>query len=304
MNKIAISGITGFLGSRVADSFRQLGWEIVPLKRSDFSETGTAELASRLEGCSVVIHFAGAPIDRRWTRAYKATLRSSRILTTRALVKAMDKMAVKPALFLCASAVGIYPLQGGPCSESDFSVEKLADSLPTGSGAVSFLSRLCVDWEQEANRSPQPVRVVNLRLGVVLSESGGAFGRMSMPLRLGLGFAAQVGDSAEPFAWVHLEDLLRAVHFITDHPQISGPVNVVAPHHGTQGAFASALTTAFGRRWVVPVPSFVLYLLYGSGASVLTRGREVLPARLLEAGFRFGYADPLLATNALAGKLK
>ena len=291
MNKIAISGMTGFLGSRLADSFRQMGWEIVPLKRSDFSEIGTAKLASRLEGCSVVIHLAGAPIDRRWTQAYKATLRSSRILTTRALVQAMKEMEVKPALFLCASAVGIYPLHGGACSEADFLVGEDSDPHPTESGAASFLSRLCVEWEQEANRSPHPVRVVNLRLGVVLSQSGGAFGRMSMPLRLG--FALQVGDSAEPFAWVHLEDLLRAVHFITDHPQISGPVNVVAPHHGTQGAFARALASAFGRRWVVPLPSFVLHLLYGSGASVLTRGREVLPASLLEAGFRFGYADQI-----------
>lgn len=302
MKKIAISGVTGFLGSRIATHFQQHGWTIIHLLRADFSDSGVAQLAGRLEGCSVVLHLAGAPVNRRWSNAYMTKLRVSRIATTRTLVQALERVSVKPQLFLCASAVGIYPLQGNGFAESDAPLphrqeERLSDVDPT-----AFLQQLCRDWEYEASRCPSSIRRVALRLGVVLGTGGGAFEPMRLSLRLGV--ATQVGDSAEPFSWIHIDDLLAAIMWIAEHDQIRGPVNLVAPEQGTQGEFAHALASAFGSFGVVKVPSFALRILYGRAASVLTRGRRVRPAVLSDSGFRFACRDTMSVARLLADEVK
>ncbi|MGE4569119.1 MAG: TIGR01777 family oxidoreductase [Bacteroidales bacterium] len=308
MKKIAISGVTGFLGSRIATHFQQSGWTIVHLLRTDFSESGVAQLAGRLEGCSVVLHLAGAPINRRWSNAYMNRLRVSRITTTRILVQALERVSVKPQLFLCASAVGIYPLQGNCCSEGncctegDFPLsagpeERLANDDPT-----AFLQQLCRNWEYEASCCPASIRLVTLRLGVVLGAGGGAFESMRPPLRLGV--AAQLGASGEPFSWIHIDDLLAAIAWIVAYDQIRGPVNLVAPEQGTQGEFARALASAFGSFGVVKVPSFALRILYGRAVSVLTRGRRVCPAVLTDSGFRFACPDTMSVARLLADEVK
>lgn len=302
MNKIAISGVSGFLGSRIAGLFQQKGWVVVPLLRSDFSESGGSSLTSRLEGCRIVLHLAGAPVNRRWSHAYKERLRSSRIRSTRVLVQAMEVLSVKPQLFLCASAVGIYPLGEKAFDEGAVPLPAMQEEQLSDDAPVSFLQQLCRDWEYEASLCPSSVRLVTLRFGVVLGTGGGAFESMRTPLRFGL--SIQVGASAEPFSWIYLADLLAAVGWIADHESIRGPVNLVAPHQGAQGEFAHALSAAFGCLGVVKLPSWVLRLRYGSAVSVLTRGRRVVPAVLSDSGFRFVCSDPPSVALMLAKEVK
>ena len=151
-------------------------------------------------GCHAVINLAGAPIDRRWTDAYKRELVESRIMTTRKLVEAVNRLHEPPGVMISASAVGYYGSSGGCHGELD------------APEADSFLAELCVAWEKEAGLVNSSVRLVLTRFGVVLSPDGGALPEMMRPARFGV--TATAGNPDHLFSWVALEDLADALVFI------------------------------------------------------------------------------------------
>ena len=274
---VAITGSGGFIGSHLSKRLEMFGHRVTPLRRYLFAQEGVDCLAQALAGCHAVINLAGAPIDRRWTDAYKRELVESRIMTTRKLVEAVNRLHEPPGVMISASAVGYYGSSGGCHGELD------------APEADSFLAELCVAWEKEAGLVNSSVRLVLTRFGVVLSPDGGALPEMMRPARFGV--TATAGNPDHLFSWVALEDLADALVFIMGRQDISGPVNVTAPERTTNREFYRAAAEHFHTRLSIRVPDAVLRLLMGEASQVITGGQCAVPETLMREGFTFQYPD-------------
>jgi uncharacterized protein (TIGR01777 family) len=258
MKKVAIAGANGFIGKALQEDFRHT----VILHRDDTVEM----LREKLIDVDMVINLAGAPIVKRWSEDYKKTLVQSRIETTAKLVEAMDGSDV--AYFISASAIGIYP--------NDAKCDERCDMF-----GEDFLSTLCREWEAEALKCSKPTAI--LRLGVVLGK-GGALSKMFVPFKLGLG--GIIGDGKMMTSWISLDDLKRIFHFLYEH-KAQGIFNAVSPHPVSNKIFTQALGKALHRPTILPLPIWVLKIIYDEAASVLIDSKEIYPQRLIEMGFVF-----------------
>ncbi len=232
-----------------------------------------------LSGFDAIVHLSGAPVaGGRWTPARKRLLRSSRIASTSALVRAMMAAEEPPRVLLSASAIGWY---------GDTGDRAVDESAPAGLG---FLAALVRDWEAAAAPAAAAgVRVAYLRSGVVLSRRGGMLRPLLPAFRLGLG--ARIGTGTQYLSWIAIADHLRAVRFLLDQPEISGPVNLTAPVPVTNAEFTRALAAAVRRPAVLAVPGSAVRIALGELSSELLGSSRVLPSRLLQAGFSFDYPE-------------
>lgn len=273
--KVAISGASGFVGTRLSEYLKKCGYEVVPLGRADFRPEAKGQLLRKVADCRGMINLAGAPIDRRWSDKYKRELIGSRTDVTRRLAEAVN-LSPMTEVFISASAVGCYPSVG--CYDEY--------SAARGTG---FLAQLCADWEAETRRIKPQVRVAITRFGVVLDGEGGAFPRMARPARMGV--AARPGSGLQPFSWIDIADLVRAEVFLLERHNMEGVFNFAAPQRLTQREFADAVAAHYKARMTVTVPAFVFRMLYGEAADFLLHGQCAVPARLSEVGFRFHSPD-------------
>lgn len=283
--RIAISGATGLVGSHLVKFFRSEGWEVIPLSRQDFLLT-TDQMATRINGVSAIVHLAGAPVLQRWSRKNMQQIYDSRILTTRKLVEAIRLSENKPKVLVSASAVGIYD----NIHVHDESSRNFDDG---------FLGKVCMDWEAEAKKAEAYTQIVIIRLGVVLSSKGGALRKMLLPFKLGLG--GKIGNGKQAFPWIHIEDLVAAINFIIQRIKAPGVFNFVSPQHTDNKQFTLALAKSLRRPTFLPIPAFLLKLVYGNAAVTLTAGQNVIPANLekTEYKFRFPTIDEAL-TNLVS----
>jgi hypothetical protein len=245
-----------------------------------------------LDGVDACVHLAGVPVaGHRWTRRYKAEIRASRVLATRALATALAAAHPLPKVLVAASAIGWYGDTGG---------REVTEDAPAGQG---FLPRVVHDWEAAADPARQAgIRVAHARSGLVLSADGGVLARLAGPARFGL--LPRFGNGHQVMSWISLTDEIRAIRFLLDPDATdrSGPYNLTAPNPVTDAELTAALHAALKRpdfRWV-RVPESMLRLGLGEMSSELLNNARVLPRRLLAAGFRFEY--PTIAT-ALAAAL-
>ena len=261
--KVAFTGASGFVGSALQEHFK----DFVVIDRTDDDTT----ILDKLQDIDVVINLAGAPIIKRWSDPYKKILLHSRIETTHRLVKAINQSDIK--LFISTSAIGIYP-DNISCDESCQSVSD------------DFLGHLSKAWEEEALKSQKPTAI--LRFGVVLGVGGGALAQMLTPFRLGVG--GIIGDGKMMSSWIHMDDLLSIYHFLIEN-KLTGIFNAVSPTPVTNYTFTKALGIALHRPTILPIPIFILRMMYGEAAAVLTGSKEVYPKALLDEGFEFKYSD-------------
>lgn len=282
--KVAITGASGLLGPQLVRSLRADGHEVVRLVRRE--ATGPDEVrwdpssghvdVERLVGVEAGIHLAGAGIgDRPWTPAYRREVLESRRNGTRTFASALASLDPRPRVLLSMSGVGYYGNPG----------DRLVDeSDPLGEGYIAEVTRV---WETEtAPAADAGIRVVTLRTGIVLSAQGGAFGRRLLPIfRLGLG--GRLGSGRQYWSWISEPDYVRAVRFLLDRDDISGPVNVCAPAAVTNAELTSTLGRVLHRPTVFTVPGFALRLPLGDFARDILAGQRVMPRRLLDAGFTF-----------------
>ena len=260
--KIALNGASGFVASYLKEKFT----DFVVLKRDDSED----EIVQKLQGVDAVFNLAGAPILKRWSESYKKVLISSRVETTKKLVKAVNRSQIKH--FISTSAIGAYP-----DGKFDESYEGYGDDL---------LGSLAKQWEEEALYCNKPTTI--LRFGVILGKDGGALEQMLFPFKMGLG--GIIGDGKMMTSWIDIEDLVRIYEFVIEY-KLEGIFNVTAPNPVTNYDFTKALGRQLGRPTLLPVPEFGLKILFGEGASVLTGSKEIYPKRLLECGFEFKYKD-------------
>jgi uncharacterized protein len=296
--KVAVTGSSGLIGSAVVAALRADGHQVIRLIRGapataddiawDPRADGPGLDPQLLDGVAAVVHLAGAPVaGRRWTPAYKAEIRDSRVQGTEALVAAITEMATPPAVLLSGSAVGWYGDTGG---------REVDEASPSGTG---FLAEVVRDWEAAAEPAVQAgIRVITLRSGLVLSPRGGVLERLLPVFRLGLG--ARLGSGTQVMSWIGLSEWTAIMRFLLAHGDISGPVNVTAPNPVTNREFTAILAAAVHRPGVLTVPTPVLRAALGGVSSDLLSSARVMPARLLAAGYQ--YRHPGLV-GALATEL-
>ena len=262
--RLAITGASGFIGTHLRARFP----DHVVILRDDPVEM----IRDKLQGVDVVVNLAGAPIIRRWTKAYKKVLEDSRIQTTRRLVAALKGLKGERHL-ISTSAIGIYP-DGVACDEDCTTFSR------------DFLGELAQKWEHEALCAPIPTTI--LRLGVILGQEGGALKLMLLPFKLGLG--GPIGRGNMVMSWLAIDDLMEIYQFVIKR-SITGIVNAVSPNPVTNLEFTKVLGRVLRRPTIFPIPPFVLWLLYGEAYKVLTGSKEVYPKVLLENGFSFKYPE-------------
>jgi uncharacterized protein len=286
MPRFLISGASGLVGSALVTSFTAKAHEVVRLIRkpprsgNELHWDPMRELSPQLvSGFDVVVHLSGESVAGRWTEAKKARIRDSRVISTDHLARALAKCEKKPALFVCASAIGYYGNRGD---------EILTEKSPSG---ATFLAEVSREWETAtAPAADAGVRTVNLRTGIVLSAQGGALKQMLLPFRMGLG--GKVGDGNQWWSWIDIGDFVAAVHWILEHTDINGPVNMTAPNPVTNAEFTKTLARILKRPAVFSVPAFAAKLAFGELAEEgLLASARVLPNKLVEAGFQFKYPD-------------
>lgn len=281
---ILVTGASGLVGTALVARWRARGRPVRTLVRRRPAAPGEffwdpvrGELdPAALAGVGAVVHLAGENIAAgRWTARRKAAIRASRVEPTRLLAAACAARPERPAVFIGASATGIYGDRGD---------ERLDESAAPGAG---FLADVCAAWEAAlAPAAAAGIRTVALRTGVVLTPSGGALAKMLPLFRLGLG--GRLGSGRQWFSWIALGDLLGAIEHVLDAPDVAGPVNSVAPGAVTNAEFTAALAAALRRPAFLPAPAFALKLALGEMAeAALLAGARVEPRRLLASGFVF-----------------
>ena len=289
---ILISGSSGLIGTALIERLVANGSSVVRLVRSP---DGTAIGGSSKGRCVAwdptggtidhqgltahgpfdgVVNLAGAGIgDRRWNRARKASILTSRLDSTRVLVDALSHLDPLPGVLVSASAIGFYGDRGD---------ERLTEDSRRGTG---FLADVCDAWEQAA--AVTGIRVVTLRTGIVLNSEGGALAKQLPLFRLGLG--GRLGPGSQYQSWITLEDEVGAVLHALGDSTLSGPVNATAPHPVTNGEMARAIGRVMRRPAVIAVPATALRLALGREMAdeLVLASQLVLPTRLQGAGYEF-----------------
>ncbi|MFN8642411.1 MAG: TIGR01777 family oxidoreductase [Candidatus Binatia bacterium] len=296
--RILVTGANGLIGSALVPFLTTGGHAVVRLARGH-KRAGTATWdpdqgtidGAALEGVDAVVHLAGENIaSGRWSAEKKARIHDSRVNGTRLLCEALAGLERPPKVLVAASAIGFYGHRGRDVVDED--------SAP-GSG---FLADVCREWEAAtAPAAARGIRVVNLRLGVVLSASGGALASMLTPFKLGAG--GPVGGGRQYMSWIAIDDVLDAILFTITTPSLAGPVNAVAPTPVANADFARTLAGVLSRPAVVPLPAFAVRFLMGEmGEELLLSSTRVEPQRLESAGFRFRFPTLEPALRHLLGR--
>ena len=268
MKTIAITGASGFVGQNLIKFFTSKNQKVVPIKREYLKDD--KKLLEIVSTSDIIINLAGANIINRWTESYKELLYSSRIDTTKALVKAINNSDTKPQLLISTSAIGVYDNKN-----------TYDETAPIND---DFLGNLGKDWEAEAKKAQIPVSI--FRFGIVLGKNGGALDKMLLPFKLGVG--GVIGSGNQAFSFIHMEDLLKAYEYVIEH-NLDGIFNLVSPTPTTNKGLTKALGKYLHRPTVLPVPEFMLKLIFSEGAKILTDGQSVVPQNLLTSGFKFKY---------------
>jgi len=287
--RILVSGSSGLIGSALTRALAGGNHTVVRLVR-DSAPGGGSSVAwnperqtidrAGLEGFDAVVHLAGEPLLGRWTVEKKRRIRESRVLGTRLIADALATLARRPKVLVCASAAGFYGDRGD---------EILTEESTAGRG---FLADVCRAWESAADPARQAgIRVVSVRTGLVLARAGGLLKALLVPFHLGLG--GPIGRGRSYWSWIALDDLIAAYRFAISREGLSGAVNAAAANPVTNAEFAQTLGTVLRRPAVLPVPPVVLRLIFGREAAqdAMLSGARIVPARLLEAGFKFQYPE-------------
>lgn len=287
--RILVTGSSGLIGSALIPILKNQGHQIVRLVRhaaapgEDLAVWDPA--AGKLEttaliGTDAVIHLAGESINAlRWTQRRKERIRSSRVRGTRLLSEALALLAVPPRVLVSASGINFYGSSGD---------EVLTEKSPAGSG---FMSAVCREWEAATEPARQRgIRVVNLRIGMVLSMKGGALRAMLPAFKAGVG--GKLGSGQQFVSWISIHDLTRAVSHILATESLFGPVNAVSPSPVRNVEMTRALGSVLKRPTLLSLPAPAVRIIFGEmGDALLLTSLRAAPGRLLASGFGFQFVD-------------
>lgn len=295
---ILITGASGLIGSRLTKVFQQKGYQVSHLSRSvktgpipSFAwnvEKGEIDQRS-LYGVDTLVHLAGAGVaERRWTAGRKREILESRTRSTALLLDALKRDGRQVKTFVSASAIGYYGfgMDSTPLSE---------DSIP----GKDYLAQVVREWEMEVDKiTSLGIRVVKIRIGIVLSEKGGALREMATPVRWGVG--APLGTGKQMVSWIHLDDLCGIFVKAVEDSAMQGAYNAVAPHPVTNREMTQAMAKILKRPlWLPSVPAFVLHWLLGEMADIVVNGSMISSEKIQKAGFKFQFEEQQKALKDL-----
>ena len=280
--KIVILGGTGLIGKALQKSLSKEHL-VHCFNREAFQSV--KHLASLVEGSDLVIQLSGSTISKRWSNKIVKEMWQSRVDTNQMLSEVVQSLSTKPRV-ICASGISFY-------AESSCNDPKTEED-PKGDG---YLTNLNIAIEDAAKSISDDVII--LRFGVVLSRQGGALQKLYWPYYFGVGGPIMSGNQC--FSWIHIKDLVKAIHFLIDSPESKGVYNVTSPEPVPQKIFGKALAKALKRPFLIPVWEWQLKILLGKGSEVLTLSASVTPKRLLDDGFVFDYPSVDSAMKELIG---
>ncbi|MBO1068641.1 MAG: TIGR01777 family protein [Dolichospermum sp. DEX189] len=295
--KIAISGATGFVGSRLVERLHTEGHRILVLTRNPtfaqkvfpspafpnleiiaYTPSVSGTWQDAIAGCDGVVNLAGEPIaEGRWTPERKQEILNTRKLGTQKIVEAIAKANPRPIVLVNTSAIGYY----GTSETASFNEDSASGN--------DFLAQVCQEWEQEATKVKDAnVRLVILRFGIVLGN-GGALGKMITPFKLFAG--GPIGSGQQWFSWIHLDDIVGLIIQALTNPTMEGVYNATAPQPVRMNDLSTTMGNVMNRPSWLPVPGFAIEAILGDGAKVVLEGQKVLPKRTLESGFEYQYPN-------------
>jgi uncharacterized protein len=296
-SKILVSGASGLIGAALLPSLRASGWTVVRLVRGQPTnenqiswDPAKSISAAAVSGFDAVIHLAGESIFGRWTETKKSGIRHSRVAGTSNLAQALARAEEKPKVFLCGSAIGYYGNRGD---------QLLSEESAPGSG---FLADVCQQWEEATTPAVQAdIRTAHLRTGIVLSPRGGALGAMLLPFKLGVG--GRVGTGKQWMSWIHIQDMVGAIHHILKNDLLQGAVNMVSPRPVTNAEFTKTLASVLSRPAFFPMPGFAVKTIFGEmGEELLLASQKVEATKLISSGYPFRYCELRTCLQALLGR--
>ncbi len=300
--RMLVSGSSGLVGSALVPALTGGGHRVVRLLRPESKTSAGQEawgwdpgkgsmLSLGRDAVDAVVHLAGENIAAaRWSEKQKARIRDTRVKGTRVLCELLAKLSSPPKVLICASAIGYYGNRGD---------ELLREESFPGS---DFLAQVCQEWEAATEAAARKgIRVVNLRIGLVLSAAGGALAKLLLPFRLGLG--GRIGAGKQYMSWIAIDDLVGVIAHAITNDALKGAVNAVTPNPVTNLEFTKTLGKVLKRPTLFPMPAFAARLALGEMAdALLLASTRVEPVRLLAAGYAFRFPNLEGALRHVLGK--
>jgi uncharacterized protein (TIGR01777 family) len=292
MKTILITGGTGLLGKHLAPLLKQKGYRLHLLSRSAKPvhpydavfqwnyKNGTIDKAA-FKGVTHIIHLAGAGIaDQNWTLARKKEILESRVNTAALLLDCLKEQSIQLEAFIGGSAIGWYGAHSDGLLHSEIEP-----------AASDFMGETCRVWERATDLFENNAqRIVKIRTGIVLANESGALPKMIEPFKYYVG--AALGSGIQQMPWIHIQDICNIFAEAVENQNFSGPINAVATEECTNKAFSRTLATVLGKSLLpLPVPSFVIKLLFGEMAVVVLEGSRVSNAKLKNLGFKFSFEE-------------
>ena len=297
--KVLVTGSSGLIGSALIESLTANGHEAIRLLRTECAEglpywkpdSGVIDLGN-VTGVDAVVHLAGHSIaDGRWNQRTKARILNSRVTGTTLLAEFFADSTHKPHVIVSASGVGAY----GECGEDV--VDERSEY------GKSFLADVARQWEESTAPAVEAgIRVVNVRLGIVLSASGGALKKMLLPFKMGLG--GVIGSGKQYMSWVSIDDVVEMIQYVMANDSMRGPVNLVSSIPVRNCEFIKTLGRVLHRPTVFRMPAIVAYLAFGEMAKeLLLSSTRAMPKKLMDTGYQFRHSELEEAFRYLLGNV-
>ena len=303
--RLLLLGCTGFIGKELVPTLLNENHDIYVVSRKPISKLkldldfnkikffqidlskeqswNNENILNILRDVDGIINLMGEPIaEKKWTDAQKQEIESSRIKTTKLMMKTLKNFKISPKVIINGSAIGYY----GTSLSAEFTENSIAGK--------DFLANLCKQWEAVATEKPFFTRLVIFRIGIVLEADGGALGKMLPVFKIGLG--GPIGDGMQWMSWIHRSDLCNLITKALVEKSYSGIFNAVSPNPVLMKDFSQTLGKCLKRPNLLPVPGAVLKILLGDGAKVVLEGQKVTSNRLKSFNFKY----PLLESAIYA----
>ena len=308
MATVLITGGTGMIGKKLTELLMDRGYQVIILSRKSGVRSQERSITyanwdienqtidmDAIQKADYIIHLAGAGVaDKRWSAKRKKEIVDSRVKSSALIVKALNGIPNKIKAVISTSAIGWYGADSKDSLQNGFDEEANADT--------EFLGSTCKAWEE----SIEPVeklnkRLVKLRVGIVLSNTGGALKEFRKPIQMGI--AAILGNGKQIISWVHVDDLCNMFIYAMEHEEMNGVFNAVAPNPVSNKIVTLTLAKIMKGRFFIPVyvPSFLLKIMLGEMSIEVLKSATVNSNKIKKAGYVFLYPT---IENALKQLLK
>jgi uncharacterized protein (TIGR01777 family) len=274
--KIAISGSNGYIARNLIPELEATNQVIIRIERSELSNID--RLSKILSDTTVVINLAGAPILKRWTARNRNEILHSRTDSTQNIVRAINQLTTehRPDLFISASAIGIY------------SPNKVHTEGST-SFSDDFVAEVVKNWEKASENLNPDVRRIIFRIGLILGKEAKTIRNLIPVFMMGVG--GKIGSGKQPFPFIHIFDVVKAIRWSIENHQVHGIYNLTAPENIDNKTFTKTLAKSLKRPAIFTIPAFILKIALGEASLLLLSSPQVFPERLLKEGFKFTFPD-------------